>query len=125
MIRDPDENCVSNKELRDMMKVMIELLTKNQASTTTTSPFTISYCILLSLPSYDSFDYNKYFAWEIGMEKKFGQRRICERRKYRNIASASLTNNALSWWKLTIPQIFAQARGPVAALAHKAECGPM
>jgi hypothetical protein len=72
MIRDPDENCVSNKELRDMMKVMIELLTKNQASTTTTSPFTISYCILLSLPSYDSFDYNKYFAWEIGMEKNFG-----------------------------------------------------
>jgi hypothetical protein len=71
------------------------------------------------------FDSNKYFAWEIGMEKKFGQRRICERRKLRHVASAYLTNNALSWWKLTIRQIFTQARGPVAALAHKAGCGPM
>jgi hypothetical protein len=98
MIGDPDEDCVSNKELRDMMKVMIELLTKNQASTTTTSLFTTSYFILPSLPSYDGFDFNKYFAWEIGMDKKFEQRRICEWRKLRNVASA-LTNNALAWWK--------------------------
>jgi hypothetical protein len=67
------------------------LLTKNQASTTITSPSTISYCILPSLPSYDGFDSNKYFAWEIGMDKNFG-RRICERRKLRNVAS-TLTNN--------------------------------
>jgi hypothetical protein len=32
------------------------------------------------------------------MDKKFGQRRICERRKLRNVASA-LTNNTLAWWK--------------------------
>jgi hypothetical protein len=30
--------------------------------------------------------------------KFFGQHRICERRKLRNIASA-LTNDALAWWK--------------------------
>jgi hypothetical protein len=67
-------------------------------STTTTSPSTISYCILASLPSYDGFDSNKYFAWEIEMDKVFGQHRICDRRKLRNIASA-LTNSALDWWK--------------------------
>jgi hypothetical protein len=77
---------------------MTELFTKNQASTTTTSPSTISYCILPSLPSYNGFDSNKYFTWEIGMDKIFGQRRICERRKLRNVAS-DLTNNALAWWK--------------------------
>jgi hypothetical protein len=98
MIGDPDEDCVSNKELHDMMKTMAELLTKNQASTTTISPSTISYCILQSLPSYNGFDSNKYFTWEIGMDKIFGQRRICERRKLRNVAS-DLTNNALAWWK--------------------------
>jgi hypothetical protein len=74
---------------------MTELLTKNQASTTTTSPSTTSYCILSSLPSYDGFDSNKYFAWDIGMDKKFGQHRICERRKHRNVASV-LTNGALA-----------------------------
>jgi hypothetical protein len=98
MAGDPDEDCVSNKELRNMMKVMIELLTKNQVSTTTTSPSTTSYCILPSLPSYDGFASNKYFAWEIGMDKNFGQRRICERRKLRNVASV-LMNNTLAWWK--------------------------
>jgi hypothetical protein len=80
------------------MKRMTELLTKNQASTTTTSPSTTSYCILSSLPSYDGFDSNKYFAWDIGMDKNFGQHRICERRKHRNVASV-LTNGALAWWK--------------------------
>jgi hypothetical protein len=98
MIGDPDEDCVGNKELRDFMKVMTKLLTKKQESTTITSPSIISYCILPSLPSYDGFDSNKYFAWEIEMDKNFGQRRICERRKLRNVASA-LTNNALAWWK--------------------------
>jgi hypothetical protein len=62
MTGDLDVNCVSNKELCDFMKAMTELLTKNQASTTTTSLSTISYCILPSLPSYDGFDSNKYFA---------------------------------------------------------------
>jgi hypothetical protein len=62
MIGDPNEDCVSNKELRDMLKAMIELLTKNRASTTTTSPSTTSYCILSSLPYYDCFDSNKYFV---------------------------------------------------------------
>jgi hypothetical protein len=95
MTGDLDEDCVSNKGLHDTMKVMIELLTKNQASTTTTSPSTTSYCILPSLPSYDGFDSNKYFAWEIGMDKFFGQHCICERRKLRNVASA-LMNNALA-----------------------------
>jgi hypothetical protein len=71
MIGHADEDCVSNKELHDMMKAMIELLTKNQASTTTKSTSTTCYCILPSLPSYDGFDSNKYFAWEIGMDKKF------------------------------------------------------
>jgi hypothetical protein len=41
------------------------------------------------------------------MDKKFGQHRICERRKLKNVASAltnnalasALTNNALAWWK--------------------------
>jgi hypothetical protein len=98
MIGHADEDCVSNKELHDMMKAMIELLTKNQASTTTKSPSTTCYCILPSLPSYDGFDSNKYFAWEIGMDKKIWQRHICGRRKLRNVASA-LTNNALAWWK--------------------------
>jgi hypothetical protein len=42
-------------------------------------------------------DSNKYFALEIGMDQFFGQRRICERRKLRNVASA-LMNNALAWW---------------------------
>jgi hypothetical protein len=32
------------------------------------------------------------------MDKIFGQCRICERRKLRNVAS-TLTNNALAWWK--------------------------
>jgi hypothetical protein len=98
MSGDPDENCVSNKELHDFIKAMTELLTKNQASTTTTSPSTTSYCILPSLPSYDGFESNKYFAWEIEINKKFGQCRICERRKLRNVATA-LMNNALAWWK--------------------------
>jgi hypothetical protein len=98
MTGDSDEDCVSNKELRNMMKVMIELLIKNQSSTTITSHSTTSYCILPSLPCYDGFDSNKYFGWEIGMHKNFGKRRICERRKLRNVASA-LTNNALAWWK--------------------------
>jgi hypothetical protein len=63
MTGDLDEDCVSNKELHDMMKAITELLTKNQVSTTTTTyPSTTSYCILSSLPSYDSFDFNKYFA---------------------------------------------------------------
>jgi hypothetical protein len=98
MTRDSDEDCVSNKELRDFMKAMTELLTKNQASTTITSPSTISYCILPSLPSYDDFDSNKYFASEIGMDETFRQHRICERRKLRNVAS-TLTNDALVWCK--------------------------
>jgi hypothetical protein len=51
MIGDLDENFITYKELRDMMKAMTELLTKNQASTTTISTSTISYCILPSLPS--------------------------------------------------------------------------
>jgi hypothetical protein len=85
-------------ELRDRMKVMTGLLTKNQVSTTTTSPCTTSYCIFPSLPFYDGFDSNKYFAWQIGMDKKFGQCRICKRRKLRNVAS-TLTNNELAWWK--------------------------
>jgi hypothetical protein len=96
MTGDRDEDCISNKELHDMMKAMTELFTKNQASTTTTSPSTTSYCFLPSLPSYDAFDSNKYFSWEIKMDQIFGQRRICERRKLKNIASA-LTNNALAW----------------------------
>jgi hypothetical protein len=62
MIENLDEDCVSNKELRDMIKAMTELFTKNQASTTITSPSTKSYCILPSLPSYDGFDFNKYFT---------------------------------------------------------------
>jgi hypothetical protein len=93
---DPDEDCVSNKELRDLMKAMTELLTKNQVFTTTTSPSTTSYYILPSLPSYDGFDSNKYFAWEIRTDKNFGQHHRCERSKLRNVASA-LTNNALAW----------------------------
>jgi hypothetical protein len=32
------------------------------------------------------------------MDKIFGQRRICDRRKLRNVASA-LKNNALAWWR--------------------------
>jgi hypothetical protein len=64
MTGDSNDDCVSYKELRDMMRAMTELLTKNQASTTTTSPSTISYYILPSLPSYDDFDSNKYFAWK-------------------------------------------------------------
>jgi hypothetical protein len=55
--------------------------------------------LYLSIPSFfDGLDSNKYFAWEIEMDKNFGQRRICERSKLRNIAS-SLMNNALAWWK--------------------------
>jgi hypothetical protein len=63
MTGDLVEDFVSNKELHDMMKAMTELLTKNQVSTTTTSPSTTSYYILPSLPSYDGFDFNKYFAY--------------------------------------------------------------
>jgi hypothetical protein len=62
MTGDPDEDCVSNKELRDFMKATTELLTKNQASTTTTSPSPASYYIRPSFPSYDVFDSNKYFS---------------------------------------------------------------
>jgi hypothetical protein len=65
MTGDADEDCVSYIELHDMMLAMTELFTKNQASTTITSPFRTSYCIHPSLPSYDGFDSNKYFAWEI------------------------------------------------------------
>jgi hypothetical protein len=57
-----NEDCVSYKELHDMIKAMTELLTKNQASTTTISPSTTNYYILPSLPSYDGFDSNKYFT---------------------------------------------------------------
>jgi hypothetical protein len=77
---------------------MSELFTKNQASTTTTSPSRTSYSFLSSLPSFDDFDSKKYFAWEIEMNEIFGQCHICERRKLKNVASA-LTNNALAWWK--------------------------
>jgi hypothetical protein len=70
MTGDPDENCVSYKVLRNMMKAMTELLTKNPASTTTESPSTISYYILPSLPSYDCFDSKNYFVSEIGTEKQ-------------------------------------------------------
>jgi hypothetical protein len=49
MTGDPDENCISNKELHDFMKAMTELLMKNQAFTTTTYPSIISYYILTSL----------------------------------------------------------------------------
>jgi hypothetical protein len=98
MTGDPDEDRISNKELHNFMKTMTELFTKNQASTTTTSPSTTSYCILLFLPSYDGFDSNKYFAWGIKMDEIFRQRRICERRKLRNVAN-TLTNDALVWWK--------------------------
>jgi hypothetical protein len=62
MTGDADEDCASYKDLRDMMKVVAELFTKNQGFTTTTSPSTTSYCILSSLPSYDGFDSNKYFS---------------------------------------------------------------
>jgi hypothetical protein len=58
--RGSDEDCINFKELHDMMKVMTELLTKNQVFTTT-YPSTTSYCILPSRPSYDGFDSNKYF----------------------------------------------------------------
>jgi hypothetical protein len=98
MTGDLDEDCISNKELHDFMKAMTQLFTKNQASTTTTSPSTISYCILSSLPSYDGFDSNKYFAWVIKMDEIFGQCHTCERRKLRSVAS-TLTNDALVWWK--------------------------
>jgi hypothetical protein len=77
---------------------MTVLFTKNQASTTRTSPSTTCYSFLLSLPSYDGFDSNKYYAWKIEMDEIFRQRHICERRKLKNIASA-LMNNALAWWK--------------------------
>jgi hypothetical protein len=35
-LEDDEEECVSNKEVRAMMKVMSELFTKNQQSTITT-----------------------------------------------------------------------------------------
>jgi hypothetical protein len=95
MIGDPDEDCVSYKELHNMMKAMTELFTKNKASKTT-SPSTTGYSFLSSLPSYDGFDSNKYFPWEIEMGEIFGQHRIYERRKLRNVAGA-LTNDALVW----------------------------
>jgi hypothetical protein len=98
MIGDPDVDCVSYKELRGKMKVMTELFTKNQTSTTITSPSTIGYSFLSSLPSYDGFGSNKYFSWEIEIDEFFGQNRICERRKLINVASV-LTNDALVWWK--------------------------
>jgi hypothetical protein len=69
MTGDPDDDSVSYKELRDMMNAMTNLFTKNKASTTTTSPSTTSYSFLSSLPSYDGFDSNKYFSWEIEMDK--------------------------------------------------------
>jgi hypothetical protein len=47
---DLDEDCVIYKEFCDMMKAMTELLTKNQTSTTTTSPSTTSYYILPVTP---------------------------------------------------------------------------
>jgi hypothetical protein len=81
MIWDPDEDCISYKELHDMMKVMTELFTKNQSSIATTSPSTTSYSFLSSLPSYDGFDSTKYFSREIEMDEVFGQCRICDRRK--------------------------------------------
>jgi hypothetical protein len=56
---------------------------------------TTSYYFLSSLPFYDDFDSNKYFAWEIEMDEIFGQHHICDRRKIRNIASA-LTNDVLA-----------------------------
>jgi hypothetical protein len=62
MTGDLDEDCVSYKELRDMMKPKPELLIMNQASTPTTSPSTTSYYILPPLHSYDDFDSNKYFS---------------------------------------------------------------
>jgi hypothetical protein len=46
MTRDPDEDCVSYKELHDMMKAMTKLFTKNKASTTITSPSTTGYSFL-------------------------------------------------------------------------------
>jgi hypothetical protein len=54
-----DEDCINYTELHDMVKAMIKLLTKNQVSTYAS---TTIYCILPSIPSYDGFDSDKYFA---------------------------------------------------------------
>jgi hypothetical protein len=95
MSGDPDEECVSYKEIHGMMKAMIDLFTKNQASSTTTSPSITSIYILPSLPSYDG-SRDDYDDWELAMDKRFAQCRMCDKRKIKNIVS-SLTSYFLTW----------------------------
>ena len=97
MLGDSDEECVSFKEIHDMMNAMIDLFTKNQASSTTTSPSTTSNYVLPSLSSYDG-SRDDYDDWELAMDKRFAQCRMCDKRKIKNIVS-SLTSYSLTWWE--------------------------
>jgi hypothetical protein len=92
MIGDLDEDCVTYKELHDMMKAMTQLLTKNQVSTTTTSHSTTSYCILPSLPSYDGFDSNKHLCESNELPKTWNDLKILMRNFFVDSSPASNLN---------------------------------
>jgi hypothetical protein len=49
-------------------------------------------------PSYDGFNMDAYLDWEMTMDKKFVQCRMCDRRKIKIVVS-SLTSCALTWWE--------------------------
>jgi hypothetical protein len=49
-------------------------------------------------PSYNGFNMDAYLDWEMTMDKKFAQCRMCDRRKIK-IAVSSLTSCALTWWE--------------------------
>jgi hypothetical protein len=49
-------------------------------------------------PSYDGFNMDAYCDWEMTMDKKFAQCRMCDRRKIK-IVVTSLTSCALTWWE--------------------------
>jgi hypothetical protein len=49
-------------------------------------------------PSYNGFNIDAYLDWEMTMDKKFAQYRMCDRRKIKIVVS-SLTSCALTWWE--------------------------
>jgi hypothetical protein len=49
-------------------------------------------------PSYNGFNKDAYLDWEMMMDKKFAQCRICDRRQIQ-ITVSSLTSCALTWWE--------------------------
>jgi hypothetical protein len=49
-------------------------------------------------PSYNGFNMDAYFDWEMTMDKKSAHWHMCDRRKIKIVISSS-TSSALTWWE--------------------------